>query len=856
MRALVLESRPDSVVTSGLPGFDAIVGGLRIGDNVVWRVDDVNDYRAFLAPYAKAAHSNGRRVVYVRFASHAPLLATAEADAIYDLDAYRGFEAFTVHLHSIIAREGSGVFYVFDCLSDLLDAWATDTMVGNFFRVTCPYLFELQTVAYFALRRDAHSFATIDRIRSTTQVLLDLYNKDGELYLHPLKVWRRSSPTMFLPHRHAEGKFTPITVSCEATSLFAGFRRREGDAERHLDSWEHFFLRAADLKASGAPTAEQQAMVEQLCRLLIGRDERILALSHRYFSLDDLLQIKERMIGTGFIGGKAVGMLLARAVLRSQADQNWSEILEPHDSFFLGSDIYHSFIVANGWWRLFNWQRSEEGYLDGARELRELFAQGSFAPELQLEFQKMLEYFGQCPIIVRSSSLLEDGFGNAFAGKYESVFCVNQGTPEDRLAQFIAAVRTVYASTFSEEALHYRLQRGLARQEEQMALLVQRVSGAYHGRYFFPAFAGVGISYNTFVWRHDIDPHAGMLRIVVGLGTRAVDRVDGDYPRVAALDEPLLVPYANEESRSRFTQHDIDLLDVTENRWVSLPLNNIQAEEPTLPLELFGDQRDNRWLITFDRLLTKTDFSETMRRMLSTLERAYDYPVDVEFAGTYASDSRLYLNLIQCRPLQTRGIQAKRVEITVGNDDEVLFRSRGRFMGGSILQPIGRVVFIEPERYINLSLSDQYQVARCIGRINRIVKTDRRTTLLMGPGRWGTSTPSLGVPVRFAEIDAMTAIVELAFADGGPQPELSFGTHFFQDLVETGIFYVGLDRSFATRQFSTAILNALPNRLSELLGDDARLEPVIRLIDLPGGWRLMADIVSQDVVCARFGDTS
>ena len=847
------EHRPTDFVSSGLPGLDSILEGLRIGDNVVWRVDSIDEYRAFVAPYVAAARSAGRRVVYIRFASHAPVVEPEAVSAVYNLDADRGFESFTVHLHTIIGNEGAEVFYVFDCLSNLLDAWATDSMVGNFFRVTCPYLFDLRTVAYFALERGAHSFATIDRIRSTTQLLLDLYNKDGVLYLHPLKVWQRSSPTMFLPHRHADGQFTPITVSCEATSLFIGLRGRVArDAERHLDSWERLFIRAADRDASNAQAPERQAMLEQLCKLLIGRDARILSLARRYFTLNDLLEIEQRLIGTGFVGGKSVGMLLARAILRSDSNGRWGEVLEPHDSFFIGSDLFHSYIVNNGWWQIFMWQRSEAGYLSGAEQLRELFLQGEFSVEIQLEFQKMLEYFGQCPIIVRSSSLLEDGFGNAFAGKYDSFFCVNQGSPEERLQQFMEAVRRVYSSTLSEEALQYRLQRGLAHQEEQMALLVQRVSGAYHGNLFFPALAGVGISYNTFVWRHDIDPTAGMLRLVAGLGTRAVDRVEGDYPRVVSLDKPLLVPYADRDDKRRFTQRDIDVLDIAQNSWVTVPISELKTEEATLPLSLFAEYKDANWLFTFERLLTQTTFAPIMRRLLATLERAYDYPVDVEFTGTYASDGKLYLNLIQCRPLQTRGIQSKRVEIDEVDAAQTLFSSKGSFMGGSIVQPIGRVIAVDAEAFMGLALTDKYELARIIGRLNRFIKSgDQIPSLLLGPGRWGTSTPRLGVPVRFAEINAMTAIAEVSFSAGGLQPELSFGTHFFQDLVETGIFYVALNPEKQDCLLNTSLIAALPNRLAELLPDDARFAQTLRVVDLPPGYQLLADIMSQRVVCAR-----
>jgi pyruvate phosphate dikinase-like enzyme len=844
---------PDGFVSTGLPGFDAILGGLRLGDNVVWQVDSVADYRAFVTPYVAAARAVGRRVVYIRFGSHSPLVEPGTVGAVYDLDAFRGFESFTVRLHTIVGQEGAQVFYVFDCLSGLLDAWATDAIIGDFFSVTCPYLFELRTIAYFALERGAHTLNTIDRIRATTQLLIDLYNKDGELFLHPLKVWCRSSPTMFLPHRHAHGEFLPITVSCEATSLFHGLPKRPAvEAAHHLDYWERLFIRAADLATGAANEPDQRAMVAQLCRLLIGREERMLALARRYFTLDDLLRIKERLIGTGFIGGKSVGMLLARAILRFDGDNTWARLLEPHDSFFIGSDLFHSYIVSNGWWRLFMWQRGETGYFSGAKHLRELLLQGTFRPQIRAEFQKMLEYFGQYPIIVRSSSLLEDNFGNAFAGKYESIFCVNQGSPEKRLAQFEEAVKQVYASSFSDEALEYRLKRGLARHEEQMALLVQRVSGAYHGNHFFPAFAGVGFSYNTFVWRHDINPNAGMLRLVIGLGTRAVDRVEGDYPRIVSLDQPLLVPQSDPETRRRFAQHDADVLDVAQNSWRTIPVSELQVEQGTLPLDLLAERDGKSWLITFERLLAKTEFAPTMRRLLATLEKAYAYPVDVEFTGTFSSSSELYVNLIQCRPLQTRGIQSKRVEIGATSEADTLFSSTGNFMGGSIVQPIRRVIVVDPETFVPLSLSRKYELARLIGRLNRLLTNrDDCPTLLVGPGRWGTSTPRFGVPIRFAEINNMTAVVEVAFSAGGLLPELSFGSHFFQDLVELSIFYVALYPEQPGCLLNTGLLKRLPDRLAELLPEDSAFADVVRVVDLEDEFDLMADIVSQRVVCAR-----
>jgi len=184
-------------VSTGLEGLDKVVDGLRIGDNVVWQVDDIADYQSFVTPFVQRALSENRKVVYLRFARHEPLLEENRRITVYRLDAQSGFESFSSEVYNIATREGEGVFYVFDSLSDLLSAWATDLMIGNFFRITCPYLYQLDTVAYFALLRDNHSFKTVARIRETTQVLLDVYHVENRIYVHPLKVMGRHLPTCF-----------------------------------------------------------------------------------------------------------------------------------------------------------------------------------------------------------------------------------------------------------------------------------------------------------------------------------------------------------------------------------------------------------------------------------------------------------------------------------------------------------------------------------------------------------------------------------------------------------------------------------------------------------------------------------
>ncbi len=335
------------------------------------------------------------------------------------------------------------------------------------------------------------------------------------------------------PHLIQEDKAVSVTASTEAAQLFSRIRR----AENRLDYWNVMLA---------------QGDKNTLMKMLIGHKSRMYDLCDKYFTLEDILYIASREVGTGFIGGKSVGMLLARKILEKETPESVYPFLEPHDSFYIGSDIFYTYLVENGWWKLRRKQKSKDGYYKYAEILREKFLHGKFPQEIQEQFMQMLEYFGQSPIIVRSSSLLEDNLGNAFAGKYESVFCVNQGTPEERYEAFENAVRQVYSSVMSEEALRYRMNRGLFDKDEQMALLVQRVSGDCHDDDFFPHIAGVGNSSNLYVWDDSIDMESGMLRMVLGLGTRAVDRTEGDYVKIISLDQPLKTPLRTKMKKKDF----------------------------------------------------------------------------------------------------------------------------------------------------------------------------------------------------------------------------------------------------------------------------------------------------------------
>jgi len=849
----------DSRVSTGLPSLDQVLDGLRIGDNVVWRVRDLDDYRRFVSPFVTSVARTGRRIIYLRFGQHPPLIADDHHVLTITIDARGGFEAFTSQVWRLIEQHGRGAFYVCDCLSDLLNAWATDAMVGNFFRVICPFLFQLDTVALFALHPEQHSRMTLNRIRETTQVMIDVYRHGDEVQIHPIKAWKRHSPTMFLPHREQQGVFVPVTDSSEATRLQAQLEQERLHSQPSLDYWDHLFLQASRALEDRQP--EQVREVQgRILQVLISRDPRILELATEYLELEDLLAIRARMVGSGYIGGKATGMLMARSILARNLPEHWQRYLGPHDSSYLGTDVYYAFLVHNRLWPALMRQHTDEGYLREAPALREAILAGSFPDEIRPELERLLDHYGQYPILVRSSSLQEDGFGNAFAGKYDSVFLVNQGPPEQRLAALEDAIRSVYASSMSEDALIYRQQRGLDQREEPMALLIQRVNGRFHQGYYLPDAAGVGVSRNTFAWDTEMDPEAGMARLVMGLGTRAVDRIENDHACVMALDHPGRQPFRNQDESFRFSQHLVDVLDLGEGRLATVPLSQLNEQLDDLPMTQLAEvdraasDRAQQlgipgpiWRLTFQPLIRNSGFVERLAALLKTLEQAYRHPVDVEFTLDLCAGSEPGFNLVQCRPLATLG-QTGPVSIPETLPPEhTLFRTQGHFMGGNINLAIHRVLRVDAGIYARLPLSQRYETAQCIGELVRGSDAAGHI-LLIGPGRWGTSSPELGVPVSFSHIAGVSALVEVAEPAGAMVPDLSYGSHFFQDLVETGIAYAALFPDEDQCLYR-------PQALAEW----AQVrhygpESVISVYDMKTQpLQLSGDVVSQQLVCYRPG---
>lgn len=846
-------------VCSGFPSMDDILDFIRLGDNVVWQVSDVEEFRFFAEPFARQAVRDGRNVIYIRFAQHAPVLKDLSGIKVREFNPDKGFEAFTVAIHEEITLEGRDAFYVFDCLSELQSVWYTDLMMGNFFRVTCPYLFELDTVAYFPLLRGRHSFDAVARIRDTTQLLLDVYSGEKHLYLHPLKVWNRYSDRMFLPHgcRKGSGEFVTVEDGVGMSRYYQTLQRISMDAQdQNYDSYDRFFSMAKMEYARGNFSGETE---NQIIESTMTKDRRLKTLVKQYFKPEDYFMLRDRMIGSGAIGGKACGMLLARKIAATEVAE-YPQYNEPHDSFYIGSDVFYTYIVSNGDWRLRIRQRTREGYFSAAGQLQQHLLKGVFPTKIREQFLNVLEYFGQAPFIVRSSSFLEDGFGNAFAGKYESVFCVNQGSPQERLEEFEQAVRTVYASTMDYSALEYRLMRGLEKKDEQMAVLVQRVSGSYYGSYFMPGAAGVGYSHSAYKWYPDMDPEAGMLRIVMGLGTKAVDRTKEDYPRLANLDRPAVTVMTTVEQKHKFSQRYIDVLDCRENKLKEVPLKDLLSvlplwykkmvlehdTEAESRLRQMGRHRDV-WFVSCQRLLEQPSFTGLMQNVLKTLERVYGNPVDIEYTVNMDETGDFVVNLLQCRPLYL-GQEGEQVELDGLELQKVFFDIKDSSMGASGKRKMDVVVQIDPVCYYEYPYVKKYDAAAAVGKINRYYRGSGKKLLLMTPGRIGTSSPELGVPVTFGDISGFSAVCEVSDRRAGYMPELSYGSHMFQDLVEAEILYGAVWNNEKTLEYHPDLFAGNPDLFGEICPELPQLKGMIQVREVEHLYYWL-DAVSNHGIC-------
>jgi hypothetical protein len=590
-----------------------------------------------------------------------------------------------------------------------------------------------------------------------------------------------------------------------------------------------------------------------LIKALISDELEFVRVAKEYMSLDDLQWIRSHRVGRGKIGGKAAGLVLAWKILQASLDRfcdtcQQIQLVLP-ETYFVGADVSYDFIAVNGLVKYLNQKYKPIDVIEREYpEVQEAYAQGRFSEETLDKFRGLLEHVGEQPLIVRSSSLLEDNFGLSFAGMYESIFLPNQGTLEDKLAALCQAIARVYASIYNPDVLLYRKQHAVLDFDERMAIMIQVVQGQRYGKFYFPTIAGVAYSHNPFLWNPKLRREEGFARLVVGLGTRAVERVGDDYPRMVALSHPTLRPERGAREIKYYSQYYMDVLNLPEARLETLPVSEVlRGDFNALRLLASLDQGDyispmvsvdrsldpRNLVITLDGALAQTSLAEDLKTILKALEFSYSHPVDIEFTVSLGKEypkSAVEIQLLQCRPHNNPAANETVRFPERLQPDDVLFGTEKLVPTGQVKQ-VAYIVYVEPERYASADPTQKLELARLIGRINQRLEGQR--FILMGPGRWGSTNPDLGLKVGYAEFYNAKALVEIGFSHGKNRPTLSYGTHFFQDLVESHIYPLAIFPGEPGNPFKRSFFDTAMNALPALLPGEAAWTEYVKIIDVP-----------------------
>ena len=595
-----------------------------------------------------------------------------------------------------------------------------------------------------------------------------------------------------------------------------------------------------------------QEIIVVLLKTVVSDQLSFIRVAKEWFTVSDIREIRRRRMGDGKIGGKAAGMLLAWKILQHQAADdglNLAEYVALPESHYIGANILYEFNLQNGlFFSVDQKYKTREEIEEDYPGIVKAYLNARFPLDIAEQLRQLLVKTSHRPLIVRSSSLLEDNFGTSFAGKYASYFLPNQGTLEENLDALIASIKRIYASVLSPDPLVYRRRMGLLDYDERMAILIQEVQGDRHGRYLYPTLAGVGYSRNPFRWNPQIRREDGFLRLVWGMGTRAVDRVDNDFPRMVALSHPNLRPDSGASEIRRHSQHSVDLIDLEKNTFGTRAVSEvISTDDSALPYIASEDHDDyiqplfsiarisdaERLVLTFDGLLKKTPFVQVMKTMLHRLDSIYQFPVDIEFTADIIADSKhpdVRVQILQCRP-QSQYAASQHVAVPKNIPDADKIFLTDRLVPSGHVSDIRYVVYVSPEKYITANPTVKLELARVVGRINKAL--EGTVFILMGPGRWGSTNADLGVHITYGDINNTRVLVEIALPRGEGIPEVSYGTHFFQDLVEARIYPLPLFPAQPGTVFNRAFFQNAANILNSLSPQDAPYAEYVQVIDVP-----------------------
>jgi hypothetical protein len=330
----------------------------------------------------------------------------------------------------------------------------------------------------------------------------------------------------------------------------------------------------------------------------------------------------------------------------------------------------------------------------------------------------------------------------------------------------------------------------------------------------------------------------------MGLGTAAVDRRTGSYPRMIMLEDPSRNLLTSASDRHQFSQRLIDAVRFSSGEVEGFDPESVRREIPPYLTRLllshdwdaertFTDRGIDRsiFYVSCDGLVKNKQLMEDMRGILRLLKEAYVYPVDIEYTINIAPDGEYVIDLLQCRPLQqTR--EGDAVNVPSLPPEQILLETQNVSMGFSRTFPVDLVVYIDPIRYYEMPYRDKFRIRDLLSAVNWKLRGQGKRMLLLTPGRICTSSAELGVPSSFADISEFDMIAEISETRAGYVPELSYGSHIFQDLVEAEILYTAVFETQTTLHFAPSLLEPFEVSLSDYAKDTGGMEGMDKILQV------------------------
>ena len=523
-------------------------------------------------------------------------------------------------------------------------------------------------------------------------------------------------------------------------------------------------------------------------------------------------------IGQGSLGGKGRGLAFIDSIIKKYpiCDNFGGATLSIPRTIVLCTDIFDEFMEENNLYPTALSDIPDEQILSA-------FLEANLPRYLKEDFFALFEVVDK-PLAIRSSSLLEDSHYQPFAGIYSTYMIPRLNDKYEMMRLLCDAIKSVYASVFFADSKAYMTATSNLIDQEKMAIIIQEVVGEEHDGCYYPSFSGVGRSLNYYPI-NDEQPEDGVAEIAVGLGKYIVDgglalRFSPRHPdkvlQTSTLDLALRDTqtqfYALDMSdmTDKFSTNDGDnikhirIQDAAKNGSLKYMVSTYDPQDQIIRDSDYGAGRK---VVTFANVLSHRVFplAEVVDFMLSEGEREMRRPVEIEFAGNINinGDSKCSVYWLQIRPIVDRKEMLDEKIMETDNNDLILKSNTA--LGHGTMDNVRDVVYVKTK---NFSSSNNQLIAREIEKINRTFTEKGDGYILIGPGRWGSSDPSLGIPVKWPHISSARLITEASLPNYRIEP--SQGTHFFQNLTSFGVGYFTIDTRDNDSVYDIAYLDNCP----------------------------------------------